>query len=377
MLTALLVAAALFVAFSNGANDNFKGVATLLASGTVTYRGALALATAATFAGALCSAYFAGTLAQAFSGKGLVPDAVASSPGFVSAVAAGAGATVFLATRLGFPVSTTHALTGALAGAGFLAVGPRLNFVQLGAGVFAPLLLSPLLAVLLSVSLHRGLRVIARRAGIRRESCVCAGARELAPMRRSPHGPAAAYPMSAAIPVVDVSVGTTRHCVEQYRGRLFGVSGRSLVDGLHYLSAGTVSFARGLNDTPKIAGLLIVAQASGIRLGVLTVATAMTLGGLIAAKKVAFTMSGKIARMDDGQALAANLVTGALVLFASRLGLPVSTTHVAVGAIGGIGIANDSADKGVMGGIVASWLLTLPLAAAIGASAYAAFGFFG
>ena len=56
MLTALLVLAALFVAYANGANDNFKGVATLYGSNTATYSGALALATAATFAGALCSA---------------------------------------------------------------------------------------------------------------------------------------------------------------------------------------------------------------------------------------------------------------------------------------------------------------------------------
>ena len=59
IITALIFLATLFVAYSNGANDNFKGVATLFGSNTASYRSALALATIATFAGALCSIYFA------------------------------------------------------------------------------------------------------------------------------------------------------------------------------------------------------------------------------------------------------------------------------------------------------------------------------
>jgi PiT family inorganic phosphate transporter len=80
--------------------------------------------------------------------------------------------------------------------------------------------------------------------------------------------------------------------------------------------------------------------------------------------------------MNDGQALAANLVTGLLVILASRFGLPVSTTHVSVGAIGGIGLANGSVDRGVMGGVLVSWLLTLPIAAITGALIYSLLGFF-
>src|SRR5262249_31320234 len=72
------------------------------------------IATIATFAGCLASVYIAEGLIKAFSGKGLVPDALTASPIFLLAVATGAGATVILATRLGFPISTTHSLTGAL-----------------------------------------------------------------------------------------------------------------------------------------------------------------------------------------------------------------------------------------------------------------------
>lgn len=378
LVTILLFLTTLFVAYANGANDNFKGVATLFGSNTATYRSAIMLATITTLAGSICSLYFAEALVHAFSGKGLVPDAVAASPYFLLAVAAGAGATVFLATLKGLPISTTHALTGALAGAGWAAVGPQLNLAHLGSGFFAPLLLSPVLAVLLTIPFYRTLRSLSGRLGIRRESCVCVGARQFIPVRQLHYNAALQqYAMTApASAGVDITVGTQKDCIERYQGRLLGVSGQSLISGLHYVSAGTVSFARGLNDTPKIVGLLLVAQALHIQFGLLAIAIAMAVGGLLSARKVAITMSKKIARMNDGQALTANLVTGLLVILASRFGLPVSTTHVSVGAISGIGLVNGSADKSLMANIMASWLLTLPVAAAIGALLYALPGFF-
>ena len=74
-------------------------------------------------------------------------------------------------------------------------------------------------------------------------------------------------------------------------------------------------------------------------------------------------MSKKISKMIDGQALTANLVTSMLVIGASRLGMPASTTHVSVGAITGIGLVNGSADRSVLSAILLSWLMTLPVAA--------------
>ena len=140
MVLILLVGAVLFLAYSNGANDNFKGVATLLGSNTLNYKHALVLATGTTFAGSVFSTFFAQKLIKSFSGKGLVPDGVAASPEFLLAVALAAAFTVILATGLGFPISTTHALTGALVGSGFMAVGREVNFSILGERFFFPLL---------------------------------------------------------------------------------------------------------------------------------------------------------------------------------------------------------------------------------------------
>src|SRR6266852_425867 len=100
------------------------------------------------------------------------------------------------------------------------------------------------------------------------------------------------------------------------------------MDVAHFLSAGAVGFARGLNDTPKIAALLTIIRALNIRWGFTAVAVSMAIGGLVNAKKVAETMSFKITSMNHGQAFAANLSTGVLVISASTFGLPVSTTHV-------------------------------------------------
>jgi PiT family inorganic phosphate transporter len=365
MISAAVLMVALFLAFANGSNDNFKGVATLYGSGTASYKWALTVATIATFAGCLASVYLAETLLKAFSGKGLVPDTVAQSPLFLAAVAGGAAVTVLLATRLGFPVSTTHALTGALVGAGYFAAGSDLNLSMLGQAFFVPLLVSPLLAVVLTMPLYKSASTGATALGVNRESCICVGERQFVPVGQVAFANAGASRNPSTVMLPDVSMGTDPQCRMKYTGRVFGITAQDLVDGLHYISSAAVSFARGLNDTPKIAGLLLVLKALDIKISMIAIAAAMAIGGLIGARRVAETMSHKISRMNDGQALTANLVTALLVIGASRIGVPVSTTHVSVGAISGIGLLNGTADRSVISSILLSWLLTLPVAAVL------------
>ena len=83
-------AMALWLSYANGANDNFKGVATLFGSDTTDYRRALLWGTGTTLAGSLFAVLLAGRLVQAFSGRGVVPDALVGDPGFLFSVAAGA-----------------------------------------------------------------------------------------------------------------------------------------------------------------------------------------------------------------------------------------------------------------------------------------------
>jgi len=70
--------------------------------------------------------------------------------------------------------------------------------------------------------------------------------------------------------------------------------------------------------------------------------------------------------MNDGQGFSANLVTSIIVIGASKIGVPVSTTHVSCGSLFGIGMATKQAHWGAILKIVTSWITTLPVAAILG-----------
>lgn len=361
-----LFLAVVFLAYSNGANDNFKGVASLFGSRTCSYKTAISWATLTTGAGSIAAIFLAQSLLKKFSGKGLVPDALTTQPEFLLAVALGAGATVILATMLGFPVSTTHGLTGALVGAGVVASASNVSFGALGKHFLMPLLLSHVIAVLAGAALYSIFRALRLSFGVNKELCVCIGREtQVIPVPR-PGGVFAAEPL----PKVTITAADSAVCLQRYAGTFLGVSAARLVDGLHFLSAGAVSFARGLNDTPKIAALLLVATAFNIKWGLVGVAVAMTVGGLLNARKVADTMANRITGMNPGQGFAANLATALLVNTASYHGLPVSTTHVSVGSLLGLGIVTRQAKWKPVIGVLLSWVMTLPCAAALAALAY-------
>jgi PiT family inorganic phosphate transporter len=354
-IIALLVAAALFVAYANGANDNFKGVATLYGSGIIGYKGALAWATLTTFSGSLCSVFISNRLVKAFTAKGLVPDVVAAAPEFLAAVALGAALTVFLATISGFPISTTHALTGGLVGAGFAVPGGSVNFYLLGKNFFLPLMASPLLAVALTGIGYPLFRCARRRTGTRMLRVRISNTGNLLNL--------------ATVPSIEGKMEITANCPERFQEHVLGVSSQSLMDAGHFISAGAMSFARGLNDAPKIVGLMLVIKALHVQTNLLLVAAAMAIGGLLHARKVAQTVSKRITHMNHTQGFAANLATTLLVLTASHSGLPVSTTHVSCGSLFGIGLTTGQADSHIIRQIVLSWMLTLPLAALLAAAA--------
>jgi PiT family inorganic phosphate transporter len=366
-MTILLLLAVCFLAYSNGANDNFKGVASLFGSKTTGYRTAIAWATVSTFAGSVAAIFLAQVLLKKFSGKGLVPDSLVGSDYFLLAVAMGAGTTVILATLTGFPISTTHALTGAMIGSGWMAVGSQVHLGVLGRAFLLPLVVSPLLAVVLGASLYLAFRWSRLRLGITKEWCICVGeAQQVVPMPQ----PSSVLASQAEVPMLSVCMDEQSQCAQRYAGRFLGIGCQQAMDAAHFLSAGVVSFARGLNDTPKMAALLLVLPALGARWSLVAVAVAIAVGGLLSARRVAETMSHKITAMNHGQGFSANLTTGLLVLAASLFGLPVSTTHVSVGSLFGIGLTSRQADFRVMRNILLSWLVTLPCAALLGALVY-------
>ncbi len=368
MIALALFLATCFLAYSNGANDNFKGVASLFGCKAASYRTAITWATVTTFTGSITAIFLAQALLKRFSGKGLVPDAVVGSEQFLLAVVIGTALTVILATRLGFPISTTHGLIGALIGAGLVAVGRGVNFSSLGQGFVLPLVLSPFLAILLGGMLYFILRGTRLALGVRKEWCICVDCDERVVAQPQPDS---ILTMRSIPSLPGLTVDELENCRERYAGSMLGLSSQQIMDGAHFFSAGVVSFARGLNDTPKIVAMLLLLPALDLGWGFLAVALAMAIGGLSHSRRIAETMSHKITAMNHGQGFSANLATGILVIVASFFGLPVSTTHVSVGSLFGIGLATGQADTRVMRNIVLSWIITLPCAALLSAAAYA------
>jgi PiT family inorganic phosphate transporter len=361
MMTALVLLSCLLLAYVNGANDNFKGVATLYGSGTAGYGKALAWATVTTFLGSLAAVLVAGQLLKNFSGKGLVDESLVSNTSYTAAVALGAGLTVALATRVGMPISTTHSLVGSLVGAG-IASGSPIDVSQLGGSFFLPLLVSPIVAVTVTATLYPLLRAASRPLGITSETCLCVGGEVIEVLAIS-----SGAATLARAEQLTLSLGTPVTCQQRFRGRFFGVEAHAALDRLHFLTAGAVSFARGLNDTPKIAALLLVAPALGDTVGIVLVGLAIALGGILNARRVADTMSRKITTMDHAQGCTANFTASLIVIGASPLGLPVSTTHVACGALFGIGAVTGQGRWATIATIMLAWITTLPIAIGLGA----------
>lgn len=352
MLPALgLAVLAALLAYANGSNDISKGIATLVGSGVSSFQTAVVWGAVWTVCGGLLAAAASQGLVATFSGNGFLAGPI-EGPAFLSAVAAGAIGWVLVASRMGLPVSTTHAIAGALAGAGLVAQGAAaLHWIVLAKKVAVPLALSPLL----SVALVYAVFPLLERTVSRVETyCLCLERRALV--------------VESGVLSVSVTASTVVAPVEECAASPAVAARISAVDALHWFSSALTSLARGLNDTPKIVALGVVAAAG---LGVsgfpfyVAVAAAMGAGSLIAGLRVTDTLARNVTPMSSGEGLAANLVTTILVGAASLASLPVSTTHVSSGAIIGIGLHRGarSVRWSTVRDMLLAWLVTLPVAA--------------
>lgn len=372
ILTFVLV---LSLAFANGANDVSKAIATLVGSGITDYRTAILWGTVWTMIGAGAAAFLAAAMVKTFS-QGLVRAGTVIEPAVTLAVLIGAMAWVLFASRTGFPVSTTHALTGAIVGTGLVAFyGEGLIWPAIGAKVALSLLLSPFLALTVSLIVHPAIRHVAARW---EGHCLCV------------------MPTSRALVAIDAG-GETRtlfqtttlgqpviavppHCDRAgLQGLVVGL------DSIHWISSGLASFARGTNDAPKIVAMLLLGNATAVwpstslQLAAFGgVALAMGLGSYFGGLRVTEVLAEKVTRMDHAEGLSANLITSSLVLISGALGLPVSTTHLSGSAIIGIGLLNglNAVRWTTVRDMVLAWIVTLPAAALLACLAYSSLRLF-
>lgn len=362
----VLFALVLALGFANGTNDVSKAIATLVGSGITNYQTAIVWGTVWTVLGACVSGVVASAMVKTFS-SGLIAPGTVTPPTLALAVLTGAMIWVLVASRMSLPVSTTHALMGAIVGAGLAAfAGDELIWSAIAKKIALPLLLSPPLALTLSVLLHPAFRTAAARW---EGSCLCL------------------LPASRALVAIDVK-GMTR-TLFQTGGTVVaipsqcdraGLPGITIgLDSIHWISSGLASFARGVNDAPKIAAIVLLGSAlaswPSAQFQISTfvgVALVMGLGSYLGGLRVTKVLAEKVTTMDHAEGLSANLTTSSLVLVSATLGLPVSTTHVSSSAIIGIGLL-----KGVRAvrwstvrDMVLSWIVTLPVAGLLAWLAY-------
>ncbi|ULA68199.1 MAG: Phosphate transporter [Nitrospira sp.] len=368
----LTFALVLALAYANGTNDVSKAIATLVGSGVTNYRTAILWGTAWTVAGAGFAALVAGAMVKTFS-NGLLQTGTLLSPIIALSILFGAMVWVFVASRTGLPVSTTHALTGAIVGTGLMAfAGEGLLWPAIGKKIALPLLLSPFLAFGLSLLLHPAMRWSAEKWG---GACLC-----LMPASRALFTIDARR--STRILFQSTGFGQPIVAVPAQCDRA-GLRGLAVgLDTIHWLSSGLASFARGTNDAPKIVAMLLLGSTTATWPSTWFqfaafggVAFAMGLGSYLGGLKVTEVLAEKVTRMDHAEGLTANLTTSTLVLCSGWLGLPVSTTHVSSSAIIGIGLL-----KGVnavrwttVRDMVLAWVITLPAAGGFAALAYVLF----
>jgi PiT family inorganic phosphate transporter len=154
------------------------------------------------------------------------------------------------------------------------------------------------------------------------------------------------------------------------------------------LSGALFSLSHGTNDAQKTMGIIFLALVANGNLAasadvpvwvIICSATAIALGTYVGGWRIIRTMGSRIIKMDPAQGFAAQAVGAAVILSASHVGFPLSTTHVANGGIMGAGAAKrlSAVRWGVAGNIVVAWVLTLPCSAAVGALTYGIVRLFG
>ncbi len=399
----MAIVAAFYMAWNIGANDVANAMGTSVGSGALTLMGAVVLAGIFEFAGAA----LVGTQVTETIRKGIV-EVTLFEPGgafgedgplilaigMLSALLA-AGLWLQLATMAGLPVSTTHSIVGAVIGFALIAIGPTaVDWGTVGqivaSWVISPALGGIIAAAMFLIILHGILQkddpiVATRRLGPHLVALVVFLLvlsfiyKALKNVVKDPHwgmvlGSAALLALLAFL-LARLWLSPIRAREDKPFNFVEKVFGR-----LQIVTACFVAFAHGANDVANAVGpLAAVVQIHAIGelpakvpvpFWILVLGGAGIVIGLATwGYKVIATIGKKIIELTPTRGFSAEFGAAVTVLIASRLGMPVSTTHTLVGAVVGVGLARGLAalNLRVVAKIVNSWLATLPVAAGLSA----------
>jgi PiT family inorganic phosphate transporter len=387
----------LYMTWGIGANDVANAMGTSVGSGAITVKQAIIIAAIFEFAGA----FIAGGSVTKTIRKGIInPESITGTPeillfGMLAALLA-AAVWLMIASWQGWPVSTTHTIIGGLVGFAIVAIG--LSAVNWGkiSQIVASWVISPLLGGLLAY----GLMISIQRLILRTDKPF-ENARKWGPVyvflvgwivslvtmfKGLKHlnldfGPLATFVFAVGFGLILAAIGRrmiNRIQIDPAADEEFHfASVEKAFAPMMIFTACAMAFAHGSNDVANGIGPLAavvslvnsggeVAQKADLPLWILVLGGVGIVTGLATlGYRVMRTIGSEITHLTPTRGYCATLAAATTVVLASKTGLPVSTTHIAVGAVMGVGMTSGVAavDLRVIRDIVASWLITLPAGA--------------
>ena len=400
------ILACVYMACNIGANDVANAMGTSVGAKSLTFRQAVLVAAIAEFAGAV----FVGGHVSDTVRKGMVdPNLFADMPmhlvyGMISALIA-ASIWLHIASSLGWPVSTTHSIVGAVVGFGFIAGGAdAVNWGKVGSVVMS-WVVSPLMGGLVAYGVFRFITVYIfdKRDPVAQSkklvpymvfvvfvilaiSMVYKGLKNLKlhldfqdALLISLIVGTIAFVIAKTL-VQKVKAVPTSDLTQQF------VSTEHIFKFLQVITAFYVAFAHGANDVANavgpLAAVVSILKTGSVEMKVQMPLWILTMGGtciviglLIWGMRVMETVGKKITEITPSRGFSAEFAAATVVLACSKMGLPISTTHTLVGSVIGVGMARGlaSLNIGIIKKIVISWFATVPFTAVLAMLFYKAF----
>ncbi|HEY9160842.1 MAG TPA: inorganic phosphate transporter [Desulfomonilia bacterium] len=318
VLLVIIISVALIFDYTNGAHDSANAIASVISTRVLTPKIAVIMTGILNFAGAFLGTHVAETI-----GKGIIrPELISGCHSLLLAALLGAISWNVITLTIGLPSSSSHALIGGLIGAGIVNSGWKsLEYHSILTKVVIPLFLSPLSGFVAGYLFMLGLAWLTFR----------------------------------------VRYKTANKAFQK----------------LQMLAAGWMALSHGMNDAQKTMGIIALALVVFHKIPQLYVpvwvkvacASVIMMGTINGGWKIIKTMGQKIFKMQPVHGFAAQSATAGVIMTASLLGAPVSTTQVISSSVLGVGASKriSAVRWGVAGSIALSWFVTIPAAAVVGA----------
>ena len=404
ILLGLAILFGLYMAWGIGANDVANAMATSVGSRAITIKQAIIIAAIFEFLGAfLAGGEVTATIRKGILDAEAIGDANILLYGMLSALLA-AAVWLTLASRVGWPVSTTHSIVGAIVGFALVAIGFEAIYWSKISQIAASWIVSPLLSGFVGFCLILSVRYLILDTADPKNR-----AKKIVPfyvflttlvialvtfLKGLKHVgleldslSAILYSVALGLVIAVGSAFVIRARVKSEGSSLSEVDEVGEVEKifivLMIVTASAMAFAHGSNDVANAIGPVAaiisivetgeITQSSPVPIYVLLVGGVGIVVGLATfGARVIATVGSRITELTPSRGFAATLAAAATVVLASYTGLPISTTHTLVGAVLGVGLARglEALDLSVVRNIFVSWIVTLPAGGILAAVFY-------